>query len=48
MGGHNISRVLKVRGVTVPTDIRGMNIITISNAQSNSQPQQRVISNGLV
>lgn len=48
MGGHNISSVLKVRGVTVPTDIQGMNVITISNAQNNSQPQQRVISDGLV
>lgn len=48
MGGHNISSVLKVRGVTVPTDIQGMNVITISNAQNNSQPQQRVISDGLL
>lgn len=48
MGGHNISSVLKVRGVTVPNDIQGMNVITISNAQNNSQPQQRVISDGLL
>lgn len=48
MGGHKISHVFKVRGVTVPTEVWGMNFRAISNAQSNSQPLQSVISDGLI
>lgn len=44
MGGHKISNVLKVRGVTVPTEFRVMNF----RAQSNRQPPQSVISDGLI
>lgn len=48
MGGHKISNVLKVRGVTVPTEFWVMNFRAISNAQSKSQPPQSVISDGLI
>lgn len=48
MGGHKISHVLKVRRVTVPTEFWGMNFRAISNAQSNSQSLQSVISDGLI